>query len=314
MEENNNSKKHAMTRRKKVILTAAGYFLNIFVFGTIYFCFWLKNTSNFIINEDFNEVTIKPVFFYDEIPDDFNSNKLPLTTKQANDLMAPLFDSLTLFNRQITIIDNALAKYKIQDSILFNNLWKTHDKNVDVYLKNKLSPFNKSKDSINLIITRLRKKQTDISTSKQDYYSYEIQIAKANYQTSLVDVSIARVNVDVYTEALKDIPKFYDDSLYHKYIDFNNDRLNLVNLRSTALDKVEKTKEEVRVIDFTYHTSRFNKVQFSDFFYFSVITATSTGYGDILPNTKTIRILVSIEIILSLLLFGLFLNWLTTKE
>jgi hypothetical protein len=48
-----------------------------------------------------------------------------------------------------------------------------------------------------------------------------------------------------------------------------------------------------------------------DFVYFSIVSATSTGYGDILPNNQIIRILVSFQILLSLLLFGLFLNWIS---
>jgi len=160
-----------MTRHKKATLTAAGYFLNIALFGIIYYSFWLKNTSNFILNEDFNEVTIKPIFFYDEIPDNFNSTKIPLTTIQVNDLLMPLFDSLALFKTQITEIDNALAKHKVQDSILFNNLWKTHDKNVEAYLESRLSPFIKSKDSINLAIDNLRKEQYAPKMDKQKYKS-----------------------------------------------------------------------------------------------------------------------------------------------
>ncbi len=303
-----------MKRRKKVILTASVYFLNIFIFGVIYFSFWLKNTSNFIINEDFNELTIKPDFFNNEIPDNFNSTKLPLTTKQANDLMTPLFDSLALFKRQIKTIDSSLAKHKIQDITSFINHRKTHDKNLKVYIENRLSSFYKSKDSISLLINNLQKKQSELSTSKQEYYDYEIQIAKANYQKSLVYKSIVHFIAGVFKALLVDIPILHDDSLYQNYINQNKDWLALENLKSSTLGKVEKTKEKVGIINFTYHTSRLKKVQFSDFIYFSVITATSTGYGDILPNTNFIRILVSIEIVLSLVLFGLFLNWLTTKD
>ncbi len=54
-------------------------------------------------------------------------------------------------------------------------------------------------------------------------------------------------------------------------------------------------------------------IGFCDFLYFSIITITTTGYGDILPNTTYVRCLVSLEILLGTIIFGLFLGSLTDK-
>jgi hypothetical protein len=54
-------------------------------------------------------------------------------------------------------------------------------------------------------------------------------------------------------------------------------------------------------------------IKFSDFIYFSLISATTTGFGDIIPNSPYIRIFVSFEILICLFLFGFFL-WLLGKE
>jgi voltage-gated potassium channel Kch len=47
---------------------------------------------------------------------------------------------------------------------------------------------------------------------------------------------------------------------------------------------------------------------YSRMLYFSAVTITTLGYGDIVPVTSTARGIVTIEIILGPLLFGLFLN------
>lgn len=44
-----------------------------------------------------------------------------------------------------------------------------------------------------------------------------------------------------------------------------------------------------------------------DLLYFSTITITTTGYGDVLPNTTYVRFIVMAEILLGTILFGLFL-------
>lgn len=47
---------------------------------------------------------------------------------------------------------------------------------------------------------------------------------------------------------------------------------------------------------------------FVDFFYFSTVTVTTLGYGDISPKTDLARLLVSLEVLLGVVCAGLFLN------
>jgi hypothetical protein len=53
--------------------------------------------------------------------------------------------------------------------------------------------------------------------------------------------------------------------------------------------------------------------QFPRMLYFSVVTVTTLGYGDITPVTSTTRFLVGSEAVLGVLLVGLFLNSLTRR-
>ena len=53
-------------------------------------------------------------------------------------------------------------------------------------------------------------------------------------------------------------------------------------------------------------------LKYIDFLYFSVITQSSTGYGDILPNSRTIRLIVILQVLISVLLVTFVLTIITS--
>ena len=53
---------------------------------------------------------------------------------------------------------------------------------------------------------------------------------------------------------------------------------------------------------------------FFDFLYFSAVTITTLGYGDILPNTTYIRLLVMVETLLGIIIIGSFLSTLWSSK
>jgi len=57
-----------------------------------------------------------------------------------------------------------------------------------------------------------------------------------------------------------------------------------------------------------YAPRAFGMDRFSRMFYFSVAAMTTTGFGDILPLTTSVRLLASAEALLGIVLAGLFLN------
>lgn len=50
------------------------------------------------------------------------------------------------------------------------------------------------------------------------------------------------------------------------------------------------------------------ELNYWDFFYFSTITQTSTGYGDILPNSRMVRGVVTLQIIFGLIILGVVIS------
>ncbi len=54
--------------------------------------------------------------------------------------------------------------------------------------------------------------------------------------------------------------------------------------------------------------------QIMDFLYFSAVTITTLGYGDILPNSTLIRCMVMFQTLSGLIVIGVFISRLLDKE
>jgi hypothetical protein len=58
----------------------------------------------------------------------------------------------------------------------------------------------------------------------------------------------------------------------------------------------------------TLNTSRPDIWNFIDFLYFSTISQTTIGYGDILPNSRIVRTLVMVQVLVGLFVVGIIIN------
>ena len=73
----------------------------------------------------------------------------------------------------------------------------------------------------------------------------------------------------------------------------------------SQVKELEKTKSDL----IGFEKDRRDVRSYFDFLYFSTITQTTVGYGDILPNSTEIRILVMIQILLGLLIVSFIINF-----
>lgn len=89
--------------------------------------------------------------------------------------------------------------------------------------------------------------------------------------------------------------------------------------RSFIKDLLEETQQKITTVSRRLEGVNSAKPKghvwgFWDFFYFSVITQCTVGYGDILPNTTLIRMLVALQIIVGLFLMGIVINIIMTRN
>lgn len=100
----------------------------------------------------------------------------------------------------------------------------------------------------------------------------------------------------------KDKDFFYANSYYmndtYKYHDF-------IELTSVLLLSVNYLDNDIKVL-YDFEANNNFKYRFPDFLYFSAVTITTLGYGDILPNSTIIRVAVMVETITGLISIAIF--------
>lgn len=106
----------------------------------------------------------------------------------------------------------------------------------------------------------------------------------------------------IMTSNMFDNKVISDDSVCVRHLS------NIMSELVSVKDSIKYFQDENKKILNTIDSVKYN-LTFIDFIYFSVISQTSTGYGDILPNKTSIRIIVSSQILLGLYLLAIAINY-----
>lgn len=306
-----------MKKSKKLVRTAVAYFVSILLFWIVYYVLYVGNTSNFIINAELNEQTPGPFIGYQDIVSSPTGRDISLgevsTTDQRRIIM-PKIDSLRAIDREEKLLERIIAsKERISDT-LFKDVFKTHDRNIASILKQRTQAGRQSTDSLDVIITATTEKQRSLSPNSTAYDELMVRISKLNVEKAQRAYEVQVITAKVYDEGFTHMAAFYDKDLYQKFIALTDGMTKDRGHKTDLLNRIDTLSNRIYWINYQYHSARVSRVSPFDFLYFSIITATTTGYGDILPNTSLIRMLVSAEVLLNMILFGLFFYYLAVPQ
>lgn len=299
-----------MNKKIRLILVAISYMFIVILFSLFYYYRWLNNPSEFIINEEFNIHSTNPHFF----TQDFEKSDFPninnISANETNKLIAPYLDSVSELKIKIDNLSLINKQNKVIDGQNKIELLKSNDDNFIEFLEMKALHYDSIKDVINDSIKILLKKRASMSKNSMKYFDINVKLANLDYRLSLNELNLSTENAKIYEERVKDWTNYYDDSLLNISKIFYDSILKNDETINKYLLKIRDHIDSIRGYADKYYMSRVGRVKYIDFLYFSLVSATSTGYGDILPNSHTIRMLVMFEIVICMVLFALFFYFL----
>jgi len=272
-----------------------GYAASIIFFGFIYWIFWFFKPDSFIFNEEFNLHPISST----KIIGDTNINLKNIQTKADSLRKQSAFYSKKIYQnqrksdslKQILIYKGDLVEKKTTKNI---NEWRVAQRD---------STLLRKKELLQKKIEELKKTYNNNLTKSQ----LELELAKLE-----LDISKKETNSLEYITENFD---FFIDQNLSKDITKTDSLYSLLEFKE--LPKLQSKKEK---IDFSIENMRsellnksMDRITLIDFLLFSASNSTTITFGEMTPNSLTMKILLLIQGFICLFIVAIFGDKLINK-
>ncbi|MCG5378952.1 hypothetical protein [Providencia rettgeri] len=276
---------------------AVAYSLIILSFAIIYYIVWLINPDSFIKNNALNSTPVQNainlVFShnhvvnkdYDNISNEDFSEEILKAKKE--------FDSLI---RQNINLDRILSEQESNLKLIRENLSKAWERNTQAYVD------EMSRKHYKELVVKESELEAILSQINKIHKSqFNIMLADKNVEISKVKLKIVTAERDALEYVLSHVIDFQDPKLISE--------LNMANKKIDDIrSELEINNKQMIKIRNNVH-NLLNKRQkedlnFWDFTFYSIGISTTTTFGDLMANSRFIRTLVCIQLLLSILILA----------
>jgi len=285
-----------MKKNYKILLW---YFSSIVGFGFIYFGFWMCNTSYFMVSEEYNQQTIPLAVTIPDLPSNFYKSE-EKSVLQVNQEITKAFLYIDSLNKIKVQNDSLATQLEKRGKTLNDALWNSYETNLDETVKMKTASIETRKAQLLAELDSIKK----IDDVKSNTNTILIQ-ANINVKIANLNLEEAKLKAELYNKSNE---TYFDKELYLANKKIGDSSYALYEVKSDILESILNKQIEISNLTIRYHVPRLNRLNVVDFMYFSAGAATSSNFGDILPNHTWIRVLIILQIIGSVIAFGYFVN------
>ncbi|EKN4169960.1 two pore domain potassium channel family protein [Yersinia enterocolitica] len=276
---------------------AITYSLIIVFFAAVYYFTWSVYPDSFIKNNALNSTPIHNAINlafsyngeghqdYDNISNEDFSKE---TLKAKNE-----FDRII---RQNIELESVLSQQESKLKLINANLSKAWTRNTQAYvdeasLKNH-KELNIKEDELKAILSQRNKIQES---------QFDIILADKNIEISEVNLRIATSKRDALEYVLSHVGDFNDPRIVFE--------LNATNkiIDDTRYKLIRNDKEIIKIknnVQYLLGKRQKEDLNFLDFAFYSIGISTTTTFGDLVANSRLIRMLVCIQLLLSILVLA----------
>ena len=277
----------------------------------VYWLTWQGRPDYFVVQSEINLYPIGDVrsFLWDDqyTASPLEARELSELSTEANRLVnaaKDLRDREANLRLEISRLEAELDK-------LSKRLEDNRSKRIELFRQQELGALEDERNKLESEIVLYEKQ---LPAEGSIYHPLGRVVAEMRLELSRKDLNLATKRLEVARKIVDDYGEFADPNdfqqfkaVYDQIGIHQKEILGIfsaeLKLRSEANDLVAKWREQ-----------RSSKLGFLDFIYFSIGVSTTTTFGDIIPNHSVTRSIVTAQLLVSIVIVGLFVNSLSPNS
>lgn len=280
------------------------YLVTTTLFSCFYYHQFKENPDSFIVNNQLNQFPIHDIYQYLYKSHDYKPSTMVKDLTELKNTSSKLILNAKNNDKEIKKIKLSLKDLRQQQEKLAAESDALAFKKAAEYTSKKVSDLIALSAEYGKQLTSLKQKMNYVPDSTDSF----LKLSELALQLSKVNLQKAKEQYKASTYIAENPSSFYDTKIALKLTGINKSiqeaEKEEISLRETSVQLTTLMHEQMVEM----RKNRSNLLGWADFFYYSVGISTTTTFGDIMANNQTVRIVVSIQLIISLLLLGYIIN------
>jgi Ion channel len=289
----------------------AFFFGIVVVAAGVYWLTWLFRPDSFVVQQ---EVNLYPIGTIDSLLSENQFKAVSLEaaglselSTQANGIIGTVKE---LKDRQ-QHLQNEVARLEAESKRLSEMLEENRTKRIDEYRTQQLAPLEAEKVRLEAQIAELEN-QTPASSGAYD--PQRAAVADLRVELSRHNLRIAERRLEVATRIVDEFGEFAKPEDFEAWKAVNDQVGATLNEIIDTHARYAKLRGEAYELVAKWRDQRTGRLGLIDFLYFSLGVSTTTTFGDIIPNHWITRLIVSVQLLASIIIVGLFVNSLSSGQ
>lgn len=293
--------------RNRGAIAISIWLASVLVFSLAYWCAWQSRPDSFIINKEFNltpyeEMLSKlwdmPAGFMWK-PSNTSTSAVALELDKFSKSVEGFDIEATSLQQKLQALEAEQENLELSAKLIYEEhstkLWS----NVEKYKQARLKVETESVE-----LSTLTANKFDQINQQMPSAAAAIAAADANIELAKAKYTLAVRQAETGEYVLDNLREFSDPETSAK---LEATELKLSAMRQKQI-KISRALANIRIQALshleTWHETRTARLGWIDFLYFSVGVSTTTTFGDIVPNSRVIRVIALSQLLFSTLLVG----------